>query len=170
MVSTKTIAPTRKRSRRTSRLLAAPGRLAPLQEGLQTLLTLGARPALRDTPGRLGPVERRVEHEPLGSPDGLRTCRDKLTDDAVDHRVEISRDLVDESDPNGRRRVEPLAGQEIAAGRPGTDPGERERRDRRRHDAEPDLGEGEQRVRRADDDVGAGEKPERSSEGVALNA
>ena len=138
---------------------AHPG--APLlEEGPQPVLPLGARPPLGGAREQVLLVAR-LEDEPLRLADGGRAAGEDVRDDALDRRVEVLGDLVDEADPERRRRVEPLAGEEVAAGRRRADLRQHHRRDHRRDDPEPHLGEPEDRVLGGDRDVGAGDvRPE----------
>src|SRR6266545_4825347 len=176
MVSRNTMEPTRRSSRRTERRLRArtgpPAGFAALEEGAQSLLSLGARSALGDSPRRLLAVERRIQYEPLCGPHGLRTGTEDLGEDLLDHCVEAvsGRDLVHQADAPGGDGVEALAGQEVASGRAGSDPGQDEGRDHRRDDPELDLREREDGVVSGDADIGAGDEAAPASEGVALNS
>src|SRR6266536_6189119 len=131
-----------------------PRRLALLDEGPQALLSLLARATLGDAPFGSEPVGA-LEDELLGLARGFGACGAELVEQAVDRRVEILGELVDEADPEGRLRVEALAGQEVPARRARADLGEREGRDHRRDDPELDLGEPELGIRGCDRDVRA---------------
>ena len=76
---------------------------------------------------------------------------------------------MDEADPQGRRRVEPLAGEEVPARR-GADLRQDERRDHRRDDAELDLREAEDRVLGRERDVRARDETRAAAERVPLDA
>ena len=67
----------------------------------------------------------------------------QLREDLLDRRVEVVRDLVDEADPECRRRVEALARDEVAPGGAIPDLAERKRRDDGGDDPELHLGERE---------------------------
>ena len=77
------------------------------------VLALVARPPVGGARQQILLVAR-LEHEPLRLADGGRAAGEDVGDDPLDRRVEIGGDLVDEPDPQRRRRVEALAGEEVA--------------------------------------------------------
>ena len=134
----------------------------------QSRLALVARPPLGDPPGRLGPVGT-LEHEPLGVPRRSRACRAELAEDRLQCGLEIEDDLVHEPDPESRRGIEPLAGDEVAAGCALADLAEHVGRDHGRCDSELDLRESEHSPLVGERDVGRGHEPGSAAERMALN-
>jgi hypothetical protein len=83
--------------------------------------------------------------------------------------VEIGGDLVDEADPQRRRRIDPLAGEEVPAARGSGRSSRAPSGDHSGDDPEPDLREAEHRVLAGDGDVDAGGQPRATAEGVPLD-
>src|SRR6184192_2733931 len=102
-----------------------PRRVALLDEGPQALLSLLARATLGDAPFGSEPVGA-LEDELLGVAGSFGARAAELVEQAVDRCVEVLGELVDEADPEGRLRIEPLAGHEVPARRARADLGERE--------------------------------------------
>ena len=88
---------------------------APLEECAQALLAFRARAPLGDPARRLGAV-RPVEDEPFRVASSPRAGAAQLGEDPLDRGVQVRVDLVDEPDPERSLGVEPLAGDEVAAG------------------------------------------------------
>ena len=87
----------------------------------------------------------------------------------VEGALEVGGDLVDEADPQGGRRVEALARDEVAAGSALADLADRIGRDHRGDDPELDLGEGEDGPLVGERDVRGGNEAGAAAEGVPLH-
>ena len=145
-----------------------PVRASPLEKGPQALLALLARPPLRDPPGGLGTVGP-LGDEPLRMPCRARACRAQLGQHSLERAAQVGVHLVHQPDPQGRRRVEALAGHEVPPRGALADLPQRERRDDGGDDPELHLGEREHRSGLGDRDVGAGDEPDAAAERVALD-
>ena len=99
----------------------------------------------------------------------LRAGGEELADDALDGAVEVIGHLADQPDLERRMCVEPLSGQEVAAGRAFADLREDEGRDHGGDDPELDLGEPEDRVLGSDRDVHGRGEPGTAAERVPLD-
>jgi hypothetical protein len=111
---------------------------------------------------------RTVLDQALRFPDGVRSCREDLADDAVDGVVEAVGDLVHETDAKCRLGIEALAREEVAS-RVRADLGQHERRDHGGDDPELHFREPECRVGRGDRDVGTPDEAGAAAERVALH-
>src|SRR3954454_18668448 len=85
-----------------------------LEDAPQPLLPLVARAPLRGAREQVL-LSARFEHQPLRLTDGDRPAGEDVGDDALDRRVQVFGDLVDEADPQRRLRVDPFAGEDVAA-------------------------------------------------------
>ena len=108
--------------------------------------------------------------EALGRAHRRRATGEEALDDPGARLVKVVGHLVDEADAEGLVRAEALAGQEVAAGRARADAGDHERGDHGRHDAEPHLGEAEDRVLRGHRDVRARDQAGRAAQDMAVDA
>ena len=102
-------------------------------------------------------------------PGRARPRRAQLAEDRRKGLVEIGRDLVDEAEAQRRRRVEALAGNEVAARRALADFPEGERRDHGRDDSELDLRECENSPLVREGDVGGRHETRTAAHGVSLD-
>ena len=157
---------THQRGSRRSRNAAMPSR--PSAEARRAAIASAARAACSAASPSRRPAISAFAARTASGP-AAQHRGDDARDGLVERRV-VGVHLVREPDPEGVLAADELAGEEQRAGLRATDARERERRDRRRDEAEPHLGEAEARVLAREHDVAAAGEAGAASERGAVDA